>query len=207
MSSSASVPNCASSRKGSLQKMVRTRNEIARINCRGVGWSSTEEEACYDHFFLLCRTHVNIHDPAVFDDIFVELARLMTVTMRKEFSILKVKMKINMLRTHFRDYVRFTTLPGVRFNKFTNKFYIDPFYYEQIGTESNMHRYFRTNGFPRYHDCMEIFYTRGAAEIDFQGLPGYNRNNPLEFDFSSSDESDEENPTETDEECSGVDTD
>ncbi|KAK6144187.1 hypothetical protein DH2020_021007 [Rehmannia glutinosa] len=172
--------------------MVRTRNQQAIINWRGGAWTELDEACCYEMFFDLCRGRPEISDETTFNDVLIELARRLSHRLWKNFSPLKVKQKIHLLRCQFQSFVQFIEKPGVHFDRATCTLQIHPVYWEHVNVEDNIARYFRTNGFPMYKDCEHTFNTLHAAEIHFDGIPGYSRNLPLEIDSDDSDSEDEE---------------
>ncbi|GER39302.1 UvrABC system protein A [Striga asiatica] len=78
------------------------------------GWTLHEERVCYRLFFGICRATPNVDQPAVFNSLWSVLARQVSEAMHKKFSIGKVKAKINMLHTHFREFQLYLTIPGTK---------------------------------------------------------------------------------------------
>ncbi|KAK6123392.1 hypothetical protein DH2020_042868 [Rehmannia glutinosa] len=55
--------------------------------------------------------------------------------------------------------------------------------------ETNIYRYFRTNGFPTFENCETTFTAKQAAKIDFGPNSGHYPDEPLLFDDLSTDDS------------------
>ncbi|KAK6123357.1 hypothetical protein DH2020_042895 [Rehmannia glutinosa] len=88
--------------------------------------------------------------------------------------------------TMFKEFIN---LPWVEFNVDRNKVHVTVGYWENVQKETNIYRYFLTNGFPTFENCETTFTAKQAAKMDFGPNSGHYPDEPLLFDDLSTDDS------------------
>ncbi|GER33651.1 structural maintenance of chromosomes (SMC)family protein [Striga asiatica] len=78
------------------------------------GWTELEEKVCYRLFFQLCAETDDIDKAPVLSSLWFEISRQLSDLMQKKFTWMKVREKIYCLQGHYREFLRFLTIPGVR---------------------------------------------------------------------------------------------
>ncbi|GER34485.1 translationally-controlled tumor protein homolog [Striga asiatica] len=111
-----------------------------------------------------------------------ELEEKLSDLMQKEFTWMKVQEKIHCLQGHYREFLRFLTIPGVRVHDDGGLVSVNREYWNVVGEESNMEVFFCWNGFKWYNHCVQLWNIRGAAEVNVQANPGANNENPICLD-------------------------
>ncbi|GER37362.1 homeodomain-like/winged-helix DNA-binding family protein [Striga asiatica] len=106
----------------------------------------------------------------------------LTFSMQKYFSVLKVRTKINALRTYFREFLTYLETPGVEVHADSGLVRVNPTYWAYVGQETNFESFFRHVGFPWYDECVDLWDLRDAAEVDMQGGSGVRIDQPIMFD-------------------------
>ncbi|GER47381.1 ribosomal RNA large subunit methyltransferase M [Striga asiatica] len=135
------------------------------------GWTTQEERVCYELFFDMCRETPNTNQSVTLNSLWPDLSRQLSERMQKHFSITKVMAKINMLRTHFREFLLYMTIPGTKVCL-----------YRGIVTETDYDNYFRRKGFKWYYECVELWDMCGAVDVDMNWGTGGSTDNPIMYD-------------------------
>ncbi|CAA0842088.1 Unknown protein [Striga hermonthica] len=105
-----------------------------------------------------------------------------------------VRAKVHRLRTLYRDFVVYLSIPGVMVHDDGGLVSVNQSYWQYVGEETDREVFFRWNGFLWYNACVEVFDERAAADIDMEGGPGTSILDPIHLDdIESLDDSNDDN--------------
>lgn len=101
--------------------MPKTRNQMIAAWFNRRDWPLSYDTAMMDALERRSRMHPDLRHPELFESIMEGIREDMMREFGKLFSLHAIKVRVNVMRNRFYDFLGFIHLPGVKFNIRTNK--------------------------------------------------------------------------------------
>ncbi|GFQ01655.1 hypothetical protein PHJA_002309400 [Phtheirospermum japonicum] len=166
---------------------------------QSIGWTKDEEDYLIRQLNY-AADNVPVDESDFWDFSLSIIAEMLTEDFGKEFSTAKVKRQVQLYKDRFDAFVEWKKSPGIKYHVKTNRVKVNGTYWDNIGKETRMQRYFRTFGLEYYKEGYNLWKKNNAAPIDFSRVDGYSRFNPIFVELEDDDTDDDDDEADSEDE-------